>query len=64
MTAAIEQARAAIARLTPGTIVGHANPELADWGGTVKPNRRGHLVDLGRYVRVLWTAGTGGDGQS
>lgn len=64
MTATIEQARAAIARLTSGTVVGHANPELADWVGTVKPNRRGRLVDLGRYVRVLWTAGTGGDGQS
>jgi hypothetical protein len=59
----LQHARA-IARLTPGTIVGHANPELADWVGTVKPNRRGRLVDVGRYVRVLWTAGTGGDGQS
>jgi hypothetical protein len=57
MTATIEQARAAIAQLAPGTIVGQAHPELADWIGVVKPNRRGRLVDLGRYVRVRWTAG-------
>ncbi len=58
-----KQAREAIARLAAGTAVGHANPELADWEGTVTPNRNGRMVDLGRYVRVIWHTGTGGDGQ-
>lgn len=62
MTATAAQSRAALARLASGTIVGHANPELADWAGTVTPNRRGRLADLGRDVRVLWTEGRGGDG--
>jgi hypothetical protein len=53
-----EQVRATVERLTPGTEVGHANPELADWAGTITPNRRGRLWDLGRYVHVAWQSGT------
>lgn len=50
--------REVLAKLAPGTGVGHANPELADWAGTVTPNRRGRLWDLGQFVHVAWHAGT------
>jgi hypothetical protein len=65
MMATTEQSRAAISRLAAaGTVVGHANPELAGWEGTVTPARRtGRMTDLGRDVRVVWHAGLGGDGQ-
>ena len=58
------QSRAAIARLTPGTAVAHANPELADWEGTVEPDGRGQWQTMrwGGDVRVRWTAGTDGEG--
>jgi hypothetical protein len=57
------QSRDAIRRLAPGVTVGHANPDLADWEGTVTPTRAGRMTDLGRDVRVAWHAGLGGDGQ-
>lgn len=54
-----------IARLEPGTWVGHANPELADWVGQVTANRRGRWVDdrTRRDVWVVWMAGEGAAGQ-
>jgi hypothetical protein len=59
----LDQSRKAIRRLVPGTVVGHANPRLADWEGTVVPGR-GRMADLGRDVRVKWHAGTvDGDGR-
>jgi len=53
-----EQVRAAVRRLVPGTIVGHANPVLADWKGAVTPNKRGDYrrADTGD-VWVIWYAG-------
>ena len=53
-----EQARQAIRQLTPGTIVGHANPELADWKGAVTANKRGNYRRLeSGDVWVIWYAG-------
>lgn len=67
----MEQGAAAMAsddrpKLAVGTIVGHANPELADWEGIITPNRRGdwhrrRWEDLPE-VWVKWTAGTDGNG--
>ena len=52
------KARQAMRQLTPGTIVGHANPELADWKGAVTPNKRGdYLRPETGDVWVIWYAG-------
>lgn len=51
--------------VAPGTVVGHANPELADWAGTVTVNRAGNwqrrAADNVPEVWVEWHAGTAGD---
>ena len=47
--------------LEPGTIVGHANPQLADWRGCISPNAAGDWrmrARAGGDVRVEWCAGT------
>jgi hypothetical protein len=51
-----------LGRLKPGTTVGHANPELAGWAGTVTPDRRGQYWTsrFGFDVRVKWAAGLDG----
>jgi hypothetical protein len=65
--------RRAARRLVPGTVVGHANPQLADWEGTVVAmTGRGcfagqHARRLGTItdVRVQWHAGSAdGDGRT
>lgn len=58
----IKQAREAIARLAPGTAVGHANRELAGWEGVIEPDGRGQWWRYDGDVRVRWTAGTDGNG--
>lgn len=58
----IKHACEAIARLAPGTVVAHANPELADWEGVIDPDRRGQWWRYDGDVRVRWTAGTDGNG--
>ena len=55
--------------LTPDTTVGHANPQLADWEGTVMPTLRGSKHYARKFgttlhVRVAWHAGTGGTGHA
>jgi hypothetical protein len=62
--ATTQQRRAAIERLQPGTVVGHANPELAAWEGVIKADRHGRWWTM-RWngdVRVKWTAGIDGNG--
>lgn len=60
-----------LAKLAPGTVVRHRNPELADWEGHVVTLTRGphkgeHLHKMSYVpvmdVRIAWHAGTAGDG--
>jgi hypothetical protein len=60
----VKHARDAIARLAAGTVVGHANPELADWEGTVTRYRwvdaplyrTGDLEALREHPDIDWEA--------
>ena len=49
--------------LTAGADVGHANPELADWRGTITLRRNGNWRDHLGYVSVKWHAGTASLGE-
>jgi hypothetical protein len=53
-----ERNAAALRQLRPGTPVGHVNPELADWAGTVATNGAGHWArrETGD-VWVIWRRG-------
>src|ERR1017187_6132646 len=54
-----------LTKLTPGTVVGHANRQLADWEGVVTANRNSQHYTL-RYgcdVRVAWHKGMDGEGK-
>ena len=57
--------REMLARLRPGTVVGHANREHPDWEGVVTPDDglRWWTEKFGMLdIRVVWRAGTSGDG--
>lgn len=60
--------RPAIRALTPGLLVGHANPELATWAGCITANGAGNWVRPGTGdVWVIWYRGDvppGRDGES